>query len=81
MKPEIGDWSYSEEYGGDGYRYYDVTYSSMEYRDANGKPTDKAEEAASIYLKVSNRRSTGGLSFSKVNENALFPVRCFICIR
>lgn len=69
LETEIGDWSYSEEYGGDGYRYYDVTYSSMEYRDANGKPTDKAEEAASIYLKVSNRRSTGGLSFSKVDEN------------
>ena len=69
LETEIGDWSYSEEYGGDGYRYYDVTYSSMEYRDVNEKPTDKAEEAASIYLKVSNRRSTGGLSFSKVDEN------------
>ena len=69
LETEIGDWSYSEEYGGDGYRYYDVTYFSMEYRDDNEKPTDKAEEAASIYLKVSNRRSTGGLSFSKVDEN------------
>ena len=69
LETEIGDWSYSEEYGGDGYRYYDVTYSSMEYRDVDGNPTDKAEEAASIYLKVSNRRSTGGLSFSKVDEN------------
>lgn len=47
LETEIGDWSYSEEYGGDGYRYYDVTYSSMEYRDVNGNPTDKAEEAAS----------------------------------
>ena len=71
---EIGDWSYSSEYGGDGYRYYDVTYSDMQYRiggtlyDADDPAVDMAQ-VEEVYLSVSNKRSTGELSFSKVDQN------------
>ena len=68
LETEIGDWSYSEQLGGDGYRYYDVNYASMEYRDFNDKVTDDPDQADKILLKVSNRRSTGQLSISKLDQ-------------
>ncbi len=68
LETEIGDWSYSEQLEGDGYRYYDVDYASMEYRDSNDNVTDNPEEAVKIYLKVSNSRSTGQLSISKLDQ-------------
>ena len=69
LETEIGDWSYSEQLGGDGYRYYDVSYASMQYLDASDKVTDDPEEAKQILLKVSNSRSTGQLSISKLDQN------------
>ncbi len=69
LETEIGDWSYSEQLGGDGYRYYDVSYTPMQYLDDTGKVTDDPEEAEQILLEVSNRRSTGQLSISKLDQN------------
>ncbi len=68
LETEIGDWSYSEQLGGDGYRYYDVSYTPMQYLDDTGKVTNDLEQAEEIYLKVSNRRSTGQLSISKLDQ-------------
>ena len=69
LETEIGDWSYSKEYGGDGYRYYDVDYTPMQYLDVSGNVTDDPDLADKILLKVSNRRSTGQLSISKTDQN------------
>ena len=68
LETEIGDWSYSEQLGGDGYRYYDVSYTPMQYLDASGNVTTDPEEAKKILLEVSNRRSTGQLSISKLDQ-------------
>ena len=68
LETEIGDWSYSEQLGGDGYRYYDVSYTPMQYLDDTGKVTDDPEEAKEILLEVSNSRSTGQLSISKLDQ-------------
>lgn len=68
LETRIGDWLYSEEYSGDGYRYYDVSYSPAVYRDEEGQTTDVAN-AQEIYLEVSNRRTTGQLIVRKTDEN------------
>ena len=68
LETEIGDWSYSEQLGGDGYRYYDVKYTPMKYLNDSGNVTDDPEEAKQILLEVSNRRSTGQLSISKLDQ-------------
>ncbi len=68
LETRIGDWLYSQEYSGDGYRYYDVSYSPAVYRDGEGQTTDVAN-AREIYLEVSNRRTTGQLIVRKTDEN------------
>ena len=68
LETRIGDWLYSQEYSGDGYRYYDVSYSPAVYRDGEGQTTDVAN-AQEIYLEVSNRRTTGQLIVRKTDEN------------
>lgn len=69
LETRIGDWLYSEEYSGDGYRYYDVSYNPAVYRDGAGHSTDDIANAQEIYLEVSNRRTTGQLIIRKTDEN------------
>ena len=67
---QIGSWSYSEEYGGDGYRYYDVSYSEMQYRTTGGQPTD-LEGAGEIYLSVTNQRTQVTTVIRKVDQDGV----------
>lgn len=64
----IGVWSYSPEYADDGYRYYDVSYSSMVYRNSQGQVVEDPDQAEEIYLSVTNQRSTGALTIRKVDQ-------------
>jgi len=64
----IGEWSYSDEYADDGYRYYDVSYAPMVYRDANEQVVKDPDQAEEIYLSVTNQRSTGALTITKVDQ-------------
>lgn len=64
----IGEWSYSPEYADDGYRYYDVSYASMEYRNSQGQVVTNPDDAEEIYLSVTNQRSTGALTITKVDQ-------------
>lgn len=65
----IGTWSYSPEYADDGYRYYDVSYSTMEYRNSQGQVVTNPDQAEEIYLSVTNQRSTGALTITKVDQD------------
>lgn len=64
----IGEWSYSGEYADDGYRYYDVSYAPMVYRDANEQVVKDPDQAEEIFLSVTNQRSTGALTITKVDQ-------------
>ena len=64
----IGVWSYSPEYADDGYRYYDVSYSHMVYRNSQGQVVTNPDQAEEIYLSVTNQRSTGALTIRKVDQ-------------
>ena len=64
----IGEWSYSPEYADDGYRYYDVSYSPMVYRNSQGQVVTNPDDAEEIYLSVTNQRSTGALTITKVDQ-------------
>lgn len=64
----IGEWSYSPEYADDGYRYYDVSYSPMVYRNSQGQVVTNPDDAEEIYLSVTNQRSTGALTIRKVDQ-------------
>lgn len=58
----IGDTAYSATVD-DGYEDYLVTYANPSYTyDTDGKPT-------ALILKVTNRTYSGGVEFTKVNEN------------
>lgn len=65
----IGEWSYSPEYADDGYRYYDVSYSTMVYRNSQGQVVTNPDDAEEIYLSVTNQRSTGALTIRKVDQD------------
>lgn len=65
----IGEWSYSPEYADDGYRYYDVSYSLMVYRNSQGQVVEDPDQAEEIYLSVTNQRSTGALTIRKVDQD------------
>ena len=65
----IGEWSYSPEYADDGYRYYDVSYSPMVYRNSQGQVVEDPDQAEEIYLSVTNQRSTGALTIGKVDQD------------
>lgn len=65
----IGEWSYSPEYADDGYRYYDVSYSPMVYRNSQGQVVEDPDQAEEIYLSVTNQRSTGALTIRKVDQD------------
>lgn len=65
----IGEWSYSPEYADDGYRYYDVSYSPMVYRNSQGQVVEDPDQAEEIYLSVTNQRSTGALTITKVDQD------------
>jgi hypothetical protein len=69
LETQIGTWSYSSEYGGDGYRYYDVTYSPMQYLDANGQEVTDPQEAESIYLSVTNQRTQLNVTVNKLDQD------------
>ena len=64
----IGEWSYSPEYADDGYRYYDVSYAPMVYR-SQGQVVTNPDQAEEIYLSVTNQRSTGELTITKVDQD------------
>ena len=64
----IGEWSHSPEYADDGYRYYDVSYSPMVYRNSQGQVVEDPDQAEEIYLSVTNQRSTGELTIRKVDQ-------------
>lgn len=65
----IGTWSYSDEYADDGYRYYDVSYAPMVYRNSQGQVVTNPDQAEEIYLRVTNQRSTGALTITKVDQD------------
>lgn len=65
----IGEWSYSPEYADDGYRYYDVSYAPMVYR-SQGQVVTNPDDAEEIYLRVTNQRSTGALTITKVDQDS-----------
>jgi len=75
----VGEFKYSEEYG-DGYLYYDVTYSGLSYLDKNGEKTSDMNTAAGAVLTATNKRSQAGLSINKVDgdgnplEGAIFDL-------
>ena len=69
LETQIGTWSYSSEYGGDGYRYYDVTYSPMQYLDAHGQEVTDSQEAKSIYLSVTNQRTQLNVTVKKLDQD------------
>ena len=69
LETQIGTWSYSSEYGGDGYRYYGVTYSPMQYLDANGQEVTDPQEAGSIYLSVTNQRTQLNVTVNKLDQD------------
>lgn len=69
LETQIGTWSYSSEYGGDGYRYYDVTYSPMQYLDTHGQEVTDPQEAESIYLSVTNQRTQLNVTVNKLDQD------------
>ena len=86
LETEIGDWSYSEQLGGDGYRYYDVSYTPMQYLDDTGKVTNDLEQAEESPMTWSKQRKStsksataavpvSSASASWTREASLCPVR------
>lgn len=69
LEENIGTWSYSPEYADDGYRYYDVSYAPMVYRNSQGQVVTNPDQAEEIYLSVTNQRSTGALTITKVDQD------------
>ena len=67
---EIGEFKYSDEYS-DGYRYYNVNRSAMQYLDASGSVTSDMTAVEKIKLTVSNERSNGSMSIAKVDETGV----------
>ncbi len=67
---QIGNWSYSQEYGGDGYRYYDVSYTPMEYHTVSGE-TATLETAGEIFLSVTNQRTQVATEIRKVDQDGV----------
>lgn len=65
----IGEWYYSDVYADDGYRYYDVSYAPMVYRNSQGQVVTNPDQAEEIYLSVTNQRSTGALTITKVDQD------------
>ena len=62
----LGDFKYSSEFTG-GYQYYDVTYSGMSYL-ANGSETSDMSAVDTIVLSVTNKRSSGSMTITKVDD-------------
>lgn len=71
LEENIGTWSYSPEYADDGYRYYDVSYAPMVYRNSQGQVVTNPDQAEEIYLSVTNQRSTGALTIRKVDQDGV----------
>lgn len=71
LEENIGTWSYSPEYADDGYRYYDVSYAPMVYRNSQGQVVEDPDQAEEIFLSVTNQRSTGALTIRKVDQDGV----------
>lgn len=65
----IGEWYYSDVYADDGYRYYDVSYDPMVYRNSQKQVVEDPDQAEEIFLSVTNQRSTGALTIRKVDQD------------
>lgn len=64
----IGEWYYSDVYADDGYFYYDVSYDPMVYRNSQKQVVEDPDQAEEIFLSVTNQRSTGALTITKVDQ-------------